>query len=71
MDKDNKVGFIFHIKENPWVEDGENCMMKLMICTAMIYRGMTKWMGHATFVEEKRNAYRVLVGKPEGKRSLG
>jgi hypothetical protein len=22
-------------------------------------------------MEEKRNAYRILVGKPEGKRSLG
>jgi hypothetical protein len=52
MDKDNKVGFIFHIKEKPWVEDGENCMVKLMICTAMIERTMTKWMGHAAFVEK-------------------
>jgi len=52
MDKDNKVGFIFHIKETPWVEDGENCTMKLMICTATIQRTM-KWMGHAAFVEEK------------------
>jgi len=46
-------------------------MTKLMICTVVIRRRMTKWMGHATFMEEKRNAYRVLVGKPEGKISLG
>jgi hypothetical protein len=27
--------------------------------------------GHVARMEEKRNAYRLLVGKPEGKRSLG
>jgi hypothetical protein len=27
--------------------------------------------GHAALTEEKRNAYRILVGKPEGKRPLG
>jgi PAS domain-containing protein len=27
--------------------------------------------GHVTRIEEKRNAYILLVGKPEGKRSLG
>ena len=27
--------------------------------------------GHVARMEESRNAYRVLVGKPEGKRPLG
>jgi hypothetical protein len=27
--------------------------------------------GHGTRIGEKRNAYRILVGKPEGKRPLG
>jgi hypothetical protein len=27
--------------------------------------------GHAAQMGEKRNAYRTLVGKPEGKRPLG
>jgi hypothetical protein len=27
--------------------------------------------GHVTRMREKRNAYRILVGKPEGKRPLG
>jgi hypothetical protein len=27
--------------------------------------------GHVTPMEEKRNAYRLLVGKPEGRRPLG
>jgi hypothetical protein len=30
-----------------------------------------RWAGHVAQVGEKRNAYRILVGKPEGKRPLG
>ena len=30
-----------------------------------------KWAGHVARMEQSRNAYRVLVGKPEGKRPLG
>jgi hypothetical protein len=33
-------------------------------------RGM-RWVGHVGRMREKRNAYRILVGKPEGKRLLG
>jgi hypothetical protein len=29
-----------------------------------------RWTGHATRMREKRNVYRLLVGKPEGKRPL-
>jgi hypothetical protein len=29
------------------------------------------WAGHVARMGEKRNAYRILVGKPEGKRPLG
>jgi hypothetical protein len=29
-----------------------------------------KWAGHVARMGEKRNAYRILVGKPEGKRPL-
>jgi hypothetical protein len=28
------------------------------------------WAGHAARMGVKKNAYRILVGKPEGKRSL-
>jgi hypothetical protein len=28
-------------------------------------------MGHAARIGERRNAYKILVGKPEGKRPLG
>jgi hypothetical protein len=30
-----------------------------------------RWAGHKAQIGEKRNAYRDLVGKPEGKRPLG
>ena len=30
-----------------------------------------RWEGHVACVGERRGAYEVLVGKPEGKRSLG
>jgi hypothetical protein len=30
-----------------------------------------RWAGHLARMGEKRNAYRLLVGKPEGKRPLG
>jgi hypothetical protein len=29
-----------------------------------------RWAGHVARMGEKRNAYRLLVGKPEGKRPL-
>jgi ribosomal protein L10 len=30
-----------------------------------------KWARHVARMGEKRNVYRILVGKPEGKRTLG
>jgi hypothetical protein len=30
-----------------------------------------RWAGHAARTEEKRGAYRILVGRPEGRRPLG
>jgi hypothetical protein len=30
-----------------------------------------RWAGHVARMREKRNAYRILVGKPEGRRPLG
>ena len=29
-----------------------------------------RWAGHVARIEQSRNAYRVLMGKPEGKRPL-
>jgi hypothetical protein len=37
----------------------------------MIKARKMKWAGRLANMGEKRNVYRVLVGKPEGKRTLG
>jgi hypothetical protein len=36
----------------------------------MITSRRMRWVGHVARMAEKRNAYRILVGKPEGKRAL-
>jgi hypothetical protein len=36
----------------------------------MIESRRMRWAGHVARMGEKRNAYRILVGKPEGKRPL-
>jgi len=30
-----------------------------------------RWMGHITYMRDRKGAYRVLVGRPDGKRPLG
>jgi hypothetical protein len=37
----------------------------------MIKSTRMRWAGHVARMGEMRNAYRILVGKPEGKRPLG
>jgi hypothetical protein len=37
----------------------------------MIKSRRMRWAGHVVQMGEKRNAYTILVGKSEGKRSLG
>jgi hypothetical protein len=39
--------------------------MRIMIKSRM------RWAGHVARMGERRGVYRVLVGKPEGKRPLG
>jgi hypothetical protein len=36
----------------------------------MIRSRRMRWAGHVVRMGEKRNAYRILVGKPEGRRPL-
>ena len=36
-----------------------------------VIKSRMKWTGYVTRMGESRGAYRVLVGKPEGKRPLG
>jgi hypothetical protein len=37
----------------------------------MIKSRRVKWAGHVVRMGENRNAYKILVGRPEGKRPLG
>jgi len=52
-------------------------MRSLLICTAhplfvrVIKSGRIRWAWHVACVGERRGVYRVLVGKPEGKRPIG
>jgi hypothetical protein len=39
--------------------------------TRVIMSRRIRWAGHVACMEEMRNAYRILVGKNEGKRPLG
>jgi hypothetical protein len=38
---------------------------------SMIKLRRMRWAGHVVLMADKRNAYRILVAKPEGKRPLG
>jgi hypothetical protein len=44
-----------------------------VICTLIriMKKRRMRWAGHVARMWAKRNAYRLLVGKPEGKRRLG
>jgi hypothetical protein len=37
----------------------------------MIKSRRMRWAAYVALIGEKRNAYRIFVGKPEGKRPLG
>jgi hypothetical protein len=47
--------------------------LHILYCSPNIIRQIKsrrmKWAGHVARMGEKRNVYRVLMGKPEGKRS--
>ena len=49
--------------------------LKVLCCSPNILRVIKsrrmRWVGHVARMGEERGAYRVLVGKPEGKRPLG
>jgi hypothetical protein len=42
-----------------------------MFIVRIIKSRRMRFVGHVARIGEKRNAYRLLVGKPEGKRPLG
>jgi len=45
--------------------------LNLCNCNVMIKSRRMKWAGHVASMNEERGVYRVLVGKPEGRRPLG
>jgi hypothetical protein len=51
-------------------EELHNLYCSPSVIRMIISRGM-RWTGHVERMGEKRGRYRILVGKPEGKRSLG
>jgi len=58
-------------------ETGEDCIMRsFMTCTLhhivirVIKSRRMRWTVHVVRMEETRNVYSNLVGKPEGKRQL-
>ena len=52
-----------------------NAELHALYSSANIIRSLKsrrlRWAGHVARMEQSSNAYRVLVGKPEGKRPLG
>jgi hypothetical protein len=54
-------------------EVGENCIMRSSAPSIIriIKSRRMRWAWHVARIGEKRNAYRILMGKPEGKRPLG
>jgi hypothetical protein len=51
-------------------EELNDLYCSLNIVRVIKRRGM-RWAGHVARLGEGRDVYRVLVGKPEGKRTLG
>jgi hypothetical protein len=68
---------IFGPKREKWQEAEEDYKMRSFItCTLhqmfrVIDSRRMEWVGHVARVGEERNAYKILVRKPEGTRSLG
>ena len=47
------------------------CTVHLGNITRMIKSRRLRWAGHVARMEEGRSAFKILKGKPTGKRSLG
>jgi hypothetical protein len=45
-------------------------MSNFIICTHLQMSRRMRWAGHVARLGEERKVYKVLVGKPEGKRPL-
>jgi hypothetical protein len=69
------VVIVIVIDFNKWQEVGENCTIHNLYSSPDISRMLKtkrmRWAGHVAHMGEKRNTYRILMGKAEGKRPLG
>ena len=71
--------FIFQVQTKEFLITGStedyNEELNDLYCSPNIVRVIKsrriRWAGHVARMGEKRGVYRVLVGKPEGKRPLG
>jgi hypothetical protein len=50
---------------------GGKYLHKLYLCCPGDKIEKNRWVGHVGYMGERRDLYRVLVGKPEGKRPFG
>jgi transcription termination factor 2 len=64
---DNQMKFCFLLKEYRPIF----CISDIDNIIRMIKSRRMRWAGHVARMGETRNAYRILVGEPEGKRPLG
>ena len=58
------------------MENGEGSIMKNLVCTVhliirVIKSRRLRWAWHVTRMEEGRSAFKILTGKPTGKKLLG
>jgi hypothetical protein len=51
--------------------DELHCLYSSPNIVTMIKSRRMRWAGHVTRMREGRGVYRILVGRPEGKRPLG
>jgi hypothetical protein len=56
-----------HLKRNFMI-----CTLhRIILCKRVMKSSRMSWVGHVAYARKRTGAYRIMVGKPEGKRSLG
>jgi hypothetical protein len=71
---DNRLtdgGKVVSPTHRPLLYSPETLFLSFWYIIRIIKSRRMRWAGHVARMGEKRNVYRLLVGKPEGKRPLG
>jgi len=63
-----KIGVLLYSDKYQYFRGTYQLHLQGIIIVDVVY---SSWAGHVADMGEERGAYRVLVGKPEGKRPLG